>query len=273
MQKAHCLNCGTAIYPKQNFCSHCGQKADTKRYTFYEIFHQLVITILNAERGLLRLLKGLVIRPGVTASEFVEGKRKRYYNPFTFLALVISFVLLTNNWFKQYDGVSLDPKIVNSITDQKVKSEYIARVTRFNEVNEWTYKYMNTFVLFCCPYFALFLWLFFKKRNRNMAEIAMAYLLFSPVAILLSTFLFSPLVTHYKNTTTGSVLSMGDLFIQNVYVSWGMSVFLGFKNRFVGLLKVLGVICLFGLIGFLLIMVAIVFYVYNGQMENLRYAF
>lgn len=272
MQRSRCLNCDTALHSKENFCSHCGQKADTNRYTFKELLHQFLVTFTNAERGLWLLLKGTVIRPGQTAIEFVEGKRKRYYNPFTFLALIISLTLLTNSWFKYYDEVKIDQQALNQITDVRYKEQYVETIKRWNEVVSWTYKYQNTFNLLCCPYFSFFLFLFFKKRKRNMAEINVAYLLFCPVALLLSAFLFTPLISGFRNSGTASLLQFGDLFVQNVYVAWGMTIFLGFKS-FGGFLKVLGVICLAGIIGFIVLMIGICLYVYQGDLSNLKYLF
>lgn len=272
MESSRCLNCNTALYPKQNFCPTCGQRANTSRYTFKELFHQFLVTLTNVERGLWLLLKGSVIRPGKTAIEFVEGKRKRYYNPFTFLALVISLTLLTNGWFKYYDEVKIDQQVLSSITNPDYKKQYIESNKRWNEVVSWGYKYQNTFNLLCCPYFSLFLFLFFKKRGRNMAEINVAYLLFCPVALLLSAFIFAPLIAGFRNSGTASFLQLGDLFVQNLYVAWGMTVFLGFKS-FAGFLKVLGVICLAGIIGFTLLMIGLCLYVYQGSLENLGYFF
>lgn len=272
MERTHCLNCNTALSAKQNFCPTCGQRADTRRYTLRELIHQFLVTFTNAERGIWLLLKGTSIRPGQTAIEFVEGKRKRYYNPFTFLAVVISLTLLTNSWFKTYDEVKPDQQALSRITDQAYKEKYIEGTRRWNQVISWEYKYQNTFNLLCCPYFSLFLYLFFKKRKRNMAEINVAYLLFCPVALLLSAFLFTPLVSAFRYTATASILQFGDLFVQNLYVAWGMTVFLGFRS-FGGFLKVLGVICLSGIIGFIILMILVCLYIYQGDLGNLKYFF
>jgi hypothetical protein len=272
MERPHCLNCDTALYPKQNFCPYCGQRADTNRYTFRELLKQFLVRVTSMERGMWLLLKGTAIRPGQTAIEFIQGRRKRYYNPFAFLGVVIALTLLMNSWFKYYDEATIDQQALSQITDQNYKEKYIESYERWNEVVSWEYKYQNTFNLLCCPYFSFFLFLFFKKRGRNMAEINVAYLLFCPVALLLSSFLFTPLVSGFRNSAAASFLQFGDLFVQNLYVAWGMTVFLGFKS-FGGFLKVLGVICLSGIIGFILLMIGIYLYIYQGDLGNLRYIF
>ncbi len=270
MEQPRCLNCNTPIDPRQNFCPGCAQKTDTRRYTFREILSQFLATLSFMQRGLWLLLKGTAVRPGQTAIEFVQGKRKRYYNPFTFLAVIISLTLLMNSFFRYYDEVKIDQQALSRITDPSYKEKYIESTRRWNNVISWEYKYQNIFNLLCCPYFSLFLFLFFRKRGRNMAEINVAYLLFCPVALLLSAFLFTPLISAFRNSATASYLQFGDLFVQNLYVAWGMTVFLGFKS-FGGFLKVLGVIFLAGITGFILLLIAACLYIYQGDLGNFKY--
>lgn len=272
MERHHCLNCSTALYPKQKFCQQCGQRADIGRLTIRELLRQLVVTLTSAERGLWLLLKGTALRPGQTAIEFVEGKRKKYYSPFTFLTVIISLTLLTNGWFKYYDEFKPDEQVLSTITDAQYKDNYIESVKRYNKVVSCTYKYQNTFNLLCCPYFSFFLILFFKKRKRNFAEINVAYLLFCPVALLLSAFFFTPFVTSFRGSPAATFVQYGDLFVQNLYVAWGMTVFLGFKS-FGGFMKVLGVICLSGAIGYILLVIVQCLYIYQGDLTNLKYSF
>ena len=105
-----------------------------------------------------------------------------------------------------------------------------------------------------------------------MAEINVAYLLFCPVALLLSAFVFTPIVSLFRYSGTATILQFTDLFVQNLYVAWGMTVFLGFRS-FGGFLKVLGVICLAGIIGFILLMIGVCLYIYQGDLGNLKYFF
>lgn len=271
MQKGHCLNCGAALYPKDNYCGTCGQKADTRRFTYRELFHQLIVTITNAEKGIWKLIKGLAIRPGTTAAEFADGKRKRYYNPFAFLAVVLTITVLMNSWFKPYnDPMQVDQKVLNSITTPHKKEVYVEGVRRFNDINGYIETSQRIFTLICTPYYAFFLLIFFRKRNRNMAEISVAYILFSAFIFLATALLFQTWQGTIKNTKTADYISYISMILENFYLAWGFNGF--FKiNTVKGYFKLLAVITILGIIGFLIIMTLIILYVYQGEVSILWY--
>ncbi|GEM_PF-4297466 len=84
MHPTDCLNCGAAWQPGMNYCPQCGQKTDIHRLTFTHILHEFFHAFTHADKGIFHLLKGLATQPGTVAREYVEGKRKKYFNPFTF---------------------------------------------------------------------------------------------------------------------------------------------------------------------------------------------
>ena len=111
MQPANCLNCGSALEPAQRFCPQCGQNADTHRLNFKHIWHDLIHAFTHADKGIFSLIWQLVYRPGVVAREYVEGKRKKYFNPFTFVILIVGFasVILISSGFSSFAGDSRVP--------------------------------------------------------------------------------------------------------------------------------------------------------------------
>lgn len=83
----NCKNCGTDLQGR--FCNNCGQKAEIHALTFSHIFHEVFHAFTHADKSFLVMLKKMIVEPGKVAWEYiVEGKRQRYYNPFTFFLLV-----------------------------------------------------------------------------------------------------------------------------------------------------------------------------------------
>lgn len=97
MPDSHCLNCATALAAKARFCDQCGQRADTARLTFGDVLRDLMHSFVNIERSPLGFAWALLVRPGVVAREFVEGKRRRYYGPFATLAVLVGVTALAIN--------------------------------------------------------------------------------------------------------------------------------------------------------------------------------
>ena len=78
-----CLNCGTSLSARDYFCPRCGQKADTHRLTWKHFGHEVLHAVTHADASVLHLFRDLLVRPGTVAREYLAGKRKKYFSPFT----------------------------------------------------------------------------------------------------------------------------------------------------------------------------------------------
>lgn len=153
-----CLNCGNTFEGK--YCNMCGQKAVTHRLTIREYFHKFIHTFTHIDRGIFYLAIELFKRPGEVASEYISGKRAKYFSPLQYMILMVAigtFITLNYNIL----GPKLDPALLQS-ADPQVR--YRAGM------NIFFYKYFNVVLFFSVPVVALFSWLFFKKSDYNFAE-------------------------------------------------------------------------------------------------------
>lgn len=151
MQPTNCLNCGSALEPTYRFCIQCGQKADTHRLNFNHIWHDLIHAFTHADKGVFSLIWQLAYKPGFVAREYVEGKRKKYFNPFTFIILVVGFasVILVSSGFSNFAGSSKVP---------------------VNPVSTFLNKHVNLVIFLNIPFLALFNRLLFQRKKMNYSE-------------------------------------------------------------------------------------------------------
>jgi len=271
MQRANCLNCGGVLTAEQQFCPACGQKTKTPRITARHLLYDFLQSFVRTEKGLFKLLKGLATNPGKTAAEYVEGKRKKYFNPFTFLALCIAFMVFVNNWLKPYDDLPQpDPEVLARITDESRRELYLLTVERLAAVQRIFNKNLNIVSVLVAPYFAFFLWLFFRNRGRNFAEITIAYILFTGFCSVLVTILVSPWLSLFRNSPAYYPILYSSVLLQIMYDAWGLKIFFNYRTAG-SYIKVLAVLGLIGLIGFILLIVAYFLYVYRGAYWVLQY--
>jgi hypothetical protein len=80
-----CKNCDASLNGK--FCSHCGQKGDIHQITMPHLGHEVFHALTHTDKGILLLIKDLLRRPGTVAKEYIEGKRKKYFSPFSFIVI------------------------------------------------------------------------------------------------------------------------------------------------------------------------------------------
>jgi hypothetical protein len=151
MQPTNCLNCGSALEPSQHFCPQCGQNADTHRLNFKHIWHDLIHAFTHADKGIFSLIWQLAFRPGIVAREYVDGKRKKYFNPFTFVILIVGFasVILISSGFTSFSGNSAMPK---------------------NPISPFLDRHINLLIFLNIPLLALFNRLLFRRTNTNYSE-------------------------------------------------------------------------------------------------------
>jgi hypothetical protein len=264
MQDPVCKNCGDTLTLSQRFCPHCGQKTGIPRITTGSLVKEFLQSVFHAEKGIINLLKGLAKHPGTVISEYVGGKRKKYFNPFTFFGLCVAFMVLMNSWIKsevQTQGAKTE--VLNRLPDVQMKNMYISTVKRDAQIQGFLSRNSNLSTLITAPFFAVFLWLFFRQRGRNYAEITVAYILLTAFATVLYSIIILPWHFVFKGNQTASVLLFTGLVLESVYYAWGLKTFFGYKT-FSGYRNILLVLWLAGITGFILLIGVYYVYVYGG---------
>jgi len=112
-----CKNCKHQF--EGNFCPNCGQKYIDKFTWRYTI--ELFMRSIEFERGLFYNIKELLLRPGQTVKQYINGRTKPYLNAVTFFVIGFSFYGIAT-WLV-YD-VGLET-YTNTNTDMIVGSIFI----------------------------------------------------------------------------------------------------------------------------------------------------
>jgi uncharacterized protein DUF3667/zinc ribbon protein len=165
MSTPGCLNCGSPLEESARFCPACGQKTDTHRLTVSHILHDFFHAFTHADKGIFHLLGQLAINPGLVAREYIAGKRKKYFNPFTFFLILMSLFVLSNTYFKPATkAYQPDPAILANIRTEAGKQQYLVMSRRGSEIKGIMSRHGNVVALFAVPLFALLSWSFLQAR-------------------------------------------------------------------------------------------------------------
>lgn len=161
MQQLTCTNC-QHIYT-DTFCNHCGQKA-THRYTVSHVLHELVHVFTHADKGIFSFAWQIVKKPGIVALDLVEGRRKRYFNLFQYLIIIVGIVafLITKTGF-------FDRTMQNAIAIGNAKPSGQLLVAQ-QKASQLIQQYNNILQMLLIPMFSFFGWLFFTRKKINYAE-------------------------------------------------------------------------------------------------------
>ncbi len=109
-----CLNCNQLINKDDNFCPNCGQVNDKNPISVKQYFSEYLSGFFNFDSRFIRTMVPLLFKPGLVTKNYVEGKRKRYVNPFQlYLHITILFFLILGV-FGTIDKFNIDPNQDNS---------------------------------------------------------------------------------------------------------------------------------------------------------------
>ncbi|RYG06578.1 MAG: DUF3667 domain-containing protein [Chitinophagaceae bacterium] len=234
MSSPSCLNCNTTLDQSSRFCPVCGQKTDTHRLSFKHIIHDFFHAFTHADKSIFGLLRDLAIKPGIVAKEYIAGKRKKYFNPFTFFLILAGLFVLSNKYFtSESTPAKPDGEILARMPGQAARDQYVMMFTRGAEINGFLTRHSNIVSMFAVPVFGFVTWLFFRRNRYNFAENVTANLLFVSFSNIIFTILIYPLLGQARGNQGAyySILMMG-ILLQMIYLSWCYFQFQPNDSRF-----------------------------------------
>jgi len=231
MESTHCVNCNRPLNPDFKVCPECGQKIHIHRFTLSHILHELLHAFTHADKGALHLLKELAIRPGIVLQEYIlEGKRKKYFNPFTLLLIILGFSVFMNSIFHPFQKNQYITQEQMEKAKTKEEKAIYHRVTELQaKVNAFMEKKTNIMTFITAPIMAFAFWLVFKGKKLNYSEHMVSYLMLTSVLSLISTLTFVPLMTNIHKDWIPILLAV-NLLIQIVYTAYAYTKLLGLKG-------------------------------------------
>ncbi|MFX0556331.1 DUF3667 domain-containing protein [Maribacter sp. CXY002] len=176
-----CKNCTSDITIDSVFCNQCGAKVVNDRITIKGILVNFTSNIFGWDNTFFLTFRKLIKAPQEILSEFLNGTRKKYMNPFTFLGIGSAIALFAFNFFtNDYLALQVDSNkqsielmgdmFANQLGDDfdatSFKKEQLEQITN---TSAFTLKYFNLFVLILIPLYTFMAKLVYGKPY-NYAE-------------------------------------------------------------------------------------------------------
>jgi len=149
-----CQNCGHPV--REKFCSYCGQRTDTGRITFRDVWHGIVHFITHLEHGFLHTSRELILRPGSMITGFLAGQRKRHQPPVSYFLIWITAFLLILVWLEKLFGE-------NAVIDYR---DYFGP----GAATRTAISHLALVLTAIVPVQAFYFWLFLGRPAYNYAE-------------------------------------------------------------------------------------------------------
>ncbi len=163
-----CKNCGAHLEDDAGFCSYCGARVIMDRISFKFLFKEFMDKVLSVDNRLMKTFFHLFYKPEVVINSYINGVRKRYFNPVSYLLISITVSGLYIYFLKD---VLLDAFTVESPGNPFNNAQYTS-----NFMDVFT-EYQAIFTVMNIPIYAFLSWLVFLNRKKyNFYEHIVVYL-------------------------------------------------------------------------------------------------
>ena len=261
MHPTNCLNCATLLTADDHYCPTCGQKTDTHRLSMRHIWHEVGHAITHADKGFFYTLKELLVNPGLVAREYVAGKRKKYYNPFSLLVIIMGIQLVANGVFRPYSQDTFGPETTSSIQQSQSKRAKFEKIMeRRKKMGEFVDHHTNVVLFVSTPFIAFVFWLFYRRKYNYAEHLStMAYI--NCFLCILTIILFGPLLYFLPGKELKQVVYFAMMGSHVLYMSYMYYGFINyttsggyFKALGVSIVALLAWVIVSGLLGFIYIL-------------------
>jgi hypothetical protein len=157
-----CKNCHTELQEQDDYCKSCGGRVIRNRLTFKNLFEHISETFFNYDNKLLRTIIDLFRKPETVIGGYINGMRKRYVNPISYIALSITvggiYMFVLNKYF---------PDAMTAMTGSNVEGQEVF----MNSYMSFIQKYYSFVMIALIPVYALVARLVFvNKKEFNYTE-------------------------------------------------------------------------------------------------------
>lgn len=234
-----CKNCGYVF--EGNYCSNCGQAANTKRLSWGFIIHNLEYDIFNFDHGIIYTVGQIFVRPGKTIKEYLDGKRKKYTPPITYIAVISVIYYIFRSIFVK------DASPADATGNDKVIADFI-------------YNYYPKLVVFVfIPLATVFTPIFYPNRRYSFVElfafhcyIRGQFMLFEMVVLLVNWILIK-----FNISSTPLFVTIITVLFNLVFMGWALQQFFDEKNYLINFAKSVALMALLIVSAVLLTQIAI----------------
>lgn len=159
----HCKNCNNSLRTDFSYCPDCGSKVIRNRLTVKNLIYDFLERYFNLDNTLLQTLWHMIIKPEAVCGGYISGIRKKYLNPVSMLAISLTlsgfilFLMKKVAWkYIDFSKISYAQTSSGSAGTEKIMAS--------------TMEYSSLLFLLYIPILAFASYLFFNKKNYNLAE-------------------------------------------------------------------------------------------------------
>ena len=201
-KKQVCKNCNSVHI--NNYCSDCGQKIYTKRFTLKSFFI-VFMDALNIKKGFFYTVKMLFTHPGKVTNDYISGKTKSYFNPLKYIIIVAGIYAFLIVWLNIFDASIEASEIIQKNNEALQNNDEALQLQK--KWIEFYKQYINFIPLLMVPFASLISKWFYRSKKLFygehliincfiFAQIFIIYIIWSPIVVIIPSLItYFPVIT------------------------------------------------------------------------------
>ncbi|MFD2562062.1 DUF3667 domain-containing protein [Aquimarina rubra] len=223
-----CKNCQYNITETAFYCQDCGAKVVTERLTVKRMFLDFLDKVFGWDNTYLRTFRTMAVAPDKVAKDYIDGVRKKFMPPFTFLLIGLTIATLVFNSFSdkytefssgmfgesfyriQFDSAKEKNdslKNLESENEQKAFEDFMQeQIEGQKKTQGMLLKYFNLSAFLLMPVYTFIAFLVFGRKKYNFAEHLVINCYVQGLSMMTITFLFIIALMIHPYIFTSNVL-------------------------------------------------------------------
>jgi hypothetical protein len=221
MEQHSCKNCENLF--EGRFCNVCGQKT-AHRLDVSHIWHEVIHLFTHADKGIFAFIPKIITQPGIIALDYVEGKRKKYFNPLQYLVIIIgivTFLIARSHFIEQ---------VMSTITTMNSTNVPASAVKQQLKIAQFFQRYFNIIMFLLIPILSFFSWLFFRKKKFNYAEHILLQVTLQAQSNTNFVIYLLSIIVHFRSSCAQNFICTATYYLNDLHDDYLLSIF---KNSLV----------------------------------------
>ncbi|QWX82847.1 DUF3667 domain-containing protein [Cellulophaga sp. HaHaR_3_176] len=201
-----CKNCNLTLEDNHNFCTDCGAKVIRNRITTNNLWYDFTEQFFNLDNTFLLTFKHLFTKPETVIGGYIDGVRKKYMNPISYLTVALTLTGLMVFFLKRTfpEGIDFDIFKTGIYSPETSK-----------KMTDFLFAFYSILYILYIPILAACGWLSFKNKNYYYSEFIVSFIYSQAQLSFISV--FTTLLTISIAPSLYTLLSMLSLLIMISY--------------------------------------------------------
>lgn len=163
-----CKSCLSEIIENNRFCANCGAKIVHERISLKGTWEEFIGPFFSWDNNFWKTFIQLFTNPKEVLEAYVNGARKKYFNPFSYLILFATLAVFFYKFFPMGDVMDFSDGFTKGVSTTNTS----AKVPNFDTKHfiENMMNYYNFYYIIMIPLLALVSYLTFLKQKNNFPE-------------------------------------------------------------------------------------------------------